>query len=170
MRLPCELCEGNHTLRRCPFLDEAKRALEDQPVAPLLLPPGYQKLAPSPSLVENTAAPLIGPAEVSVTESEPTESGADESPRSKRQLTRFSLQKFHLQIPQSLRIHLQMTPLPERVRMTPSRLFSSTPILMNIRAMCPLLYHRKELRQDHIRPYIRSHHQATWLCPLIGTN
>ena len=81
MRFPCELCEGNHTLCRCPFLDEAKRVLEDQPVAPLLLPPGYQKLAPSPSLVENTAAPLIGPAKVSVTESEPTESGPDKSPK-----------------------------------------------------------------------------------------
>ena len=57
-RFPCKLCEGDHAIHRCPFLDEAKRVLEDRPVLPVQLPPGYQKLLPSPSPVENPAGPL----------------------------------------------------------------------------------------------------------------
>jgi len=57
-RFPCKLCEGDHAVHRCPFLDEAKRVLDDHPVSPLRLPPGYKKLLPSPSLVENPADPL----------------------------------------------------------------------------------------------------------------
>jgi hypothetical protein len=53
--------------------------LEDRPVSPLRLPPGYKKLVPSPSLVENTAGPLKWSAEASVIENEPTESRPDES-------------------------------------------------------------------------------------------
>ena len=65
-RSPCMLCEGDHAIHRCPFLDEAKRVLEDRPVSPLRLPPGYQKLVPNPSIVENPAGPLKWSAEVSV--------------------------------------------------------------------------------------------------------
>jgi hypothetical protein len=78
-RSPCRLCEGDHAIHRCPFLDEAKRVLEDRPVSPLRLPPGYQKLVPSPSIVENPAGPIKWSAEVSVIENEPTESRPDES-------------------------------------------------------------------------------------------
>jgi hypothetical protein len=78
-RSPCLLCEGNHAIHKCPFLDEAKRVLEDRPVSPLRLPPGYQKLAPNPSIVENPVDPLKWSAEVSVIENEPTESRPDES-------------------------------------------------------------------------------------------
>ena len=53
--------------------------MEDHPVSPLRLPPGYKKLVPSPSLVENTAGLLKWSAEVSVIENEPTESRPDES-------------------------------------------------------------------------------------------
>ena len=65
-RSPCRLCEGNHAIHRCPFLDEAKIVLDDRPVSPLQLPPGYKKLLPSPSLVENPAGPLKWSAEAQV--------------------------------------------------------------------------------------------------------
>jgi len=78
-RFPCKLCEGDHAVHRCPFLDEAKRVLEDRPVSPLRLPPGYKKLLPSPSLVENPAGPLKWLAEASTIEDEPSESTPDES-------------------------------------------------------------------------------------------
>ncbi|WP_148091548.1 hypothetical protein, partial [Cronobacter sakazakii] len=55
--------------------------MEDRPVSPVKLPPGYKKLVPSPSLVENTAGPLKWSAEASVIENEPTESRPDESPK-----------------------------------------------------------------------------------------
>ena len=76
---PCQLCEGNHAIRRCPFLGEAKRVLEDRPVSPSQLPPGYKKLEPSPSLVENPVDPLKWSAEVSVIENELVESRPDDS-------------------------------------------------------------------------------------------
>jgi len=75
----CQLCEGNHAIRRCPFLDEAKRVLEDRPVSPSRLPPGYKKLKPSPSLVENPVDPPKRSAEASVIEIELVESRPDES-------------------------------------------------------------------------------------------
>ena len=78
-RFPCKLCEGDHAIHRCPFLDEAKRVLDDRPVSPLRLPPGYKKLLPSPSLVENPAGPLKWSAEASIIEDKPSESIPDES-------------------------------------------------------------------------------------------
>ena len=62
-----------------PFLDEAKRVLDDCPVLPLRLPPGYKKLLPSPSLVENPADPPRWSAEASIIEDKPSESTPDES-------------------------------------------------------------------------------------------
>ena len=53
--------------------------MEDRPVSPLRLPPGYQKLLPSPSLVENPAGPPRWSAEASIIEDEPSESIPDES-------------------------------------------------------------------------------------------
>jgi len=77
-KFPCKLCEGNHAIHRCPFLDEAKRVLEDRPVSPIRLPPGYKKLSPSPPLVENPAGPLKWSAEVSIVDNELSESIPDE--------------------------------------------------------------------------------------------
>jgi len=34
VKFPCRLCEGNHTLPRCPFLDEAKIILDNRPASP----------------------------------------------------------------------------------------------------------------------------------------
>ena len=78
-RFPCKLCEGNHAVHRCPFLDEAKRVLDDRPVSPLQLPPRYEKLLPSPSLVENPAGPLRWSAEVPIIEDKPSGSIPDKS-------------------------------------------------------------------------------------------
>ncbi len=52
-KIPGRLCEGDHVIHRCPFLDKAKRVLDNHPSSPLQLPPRYKKLLPSPSLVEN---------------------------------------------------------------------------------------------------------------------
>ena len=52
--------------------------MDDRPVSPLRLP-GYKKLLPSPSLVENPAGPLKWSVEVPVIEDEPAESIPDES-------------------------------------------------------------------------------------------
>ena len=53
-KFPCRLCEGDHALHRCPFLDEAKRVLDNHPASLLRLPPRYKKLLPGPSLAENS--------------------------------------------------------------------------------------------------------------------
>lgn len=52
-RTPCGLCEGDHRLPRCPFLNEAKRVLHNRPASPQRVPLGYKKFSPSPLLVEN---------------------------------------------------------------------------------------------------------------------
>ena len=78
LKFPCRLCEGDHAVHRCPFLDEAKRVLDDRPASPLRLPPGYKKLLPSPPLVENLAGPPLWSAEASIIENEPSESILDE--------------------------------------------------------------------------------------------
>ena len=38
LKFPCKLCEGDHAIQRCPFLDEEKRVLEDRLVSPIRLP------------------------------------------------------------------------------------------------------------------------------------
>jgi len=78
-RFPCKLCEGDHAIHHCPFLDEAKRVLDDCLVLPLRLPPGYKKLLPSLSLVENPADPPRWLAEASIIEDKPSKSTPDES-------------------------------------------------------------------------------------------
>jgi len=78
-KFPCKLCEGDHTVHHCPFLYEAKRVLDDRPVSPLRLPPGYKKLLPSPSLVENPADTPLWSAKTSIIGDEPSESISDES-------------------------------------------------------------------------------------------
>lgn len=78
-KFPCRLCEGDHAIHRCPFLDEAKRVLEDRPILRAQLPLGYQKLLPSPSLVEKLADPPRWSAEAPVIEDEPSKSIPDES-------------------------------------------------------------------------------------------
>ena len=52
--------------------------MDDRPVSPLRLPPGYKKLLPSPSLVENSAGPLRWSAEAPIIEDKPSGSIPDE--------------------------------------------------------------------------------------------
>ena len=78
-KFPCKLSEGDHAIHRCPFLDKAKRVLEDRPVSPLQLPPRYKKLLPSLSLVENPTDMPLWSAETSIIEDEPSESIPEES-------------------------------------------------------------------------------------------
>jgi len=77
-KFPCKLCEGDHAVHRCPFLDEAKRVLDDHPISPVRLLPGYKKLFLSPSLVENLVDTPLWSAETSIIEDEPFESIPDE--------------------------------------------------------------------------------------------
>ena len=73
------MCEGNHALHRFPFLDEAKSVLDNRPTSPQQLLPGYKKLLPSPSLVENlTDMPLLS-VEMPIIEDKPCESTPDQS-------------------------------------------------------------------------------------------
>jgi hypothetical protein len=67
------------------------------------------------------------------------------------QLTRSCLQS----------VHLRMIPSLKRKRTTPFKFFSSTQTPMSLGEILPFLYRRKEVHQSHIRPSIRSHHQAT---------
>jgi len=78
-KFPCKLCEDNHAVHRCPFLDEAKRVLDERLILSLRLPPGYKKLLSSPSLVENPADTPLWSAEASIIEDKPSESTPDES-------------------------------------------------------------------------------------------
>ena len=78
-KFPCRLCEGDHALHHCPFLDEAKRVLDNQPVSPQQLPPGYKKLLPNPLLVENMIDPPLESVETPIIEDKPFEYTSDQS-------------------------------------------------------------------------------------------
>ena len=52
VKFPCRLCEGNHPIHLCPYLDEAKRGLDNCPASPQRLPSSYRKLSLNPSLVD----------------------------------------------------------------------------------------------------------------------
>jgi len=78
-KFPCKLCEGDHVIHCCPFLDEAKRVLDNHPASPLRLPPGYKKLLLSPSLIENLTNTPFWSVEASFIEYKPPESIPDES-------------------------------------------------------------------------------------------
>ena len=71
-KFPFKLCEGDHAVHRCPFLDEAKRVLDDRSVSPLRIPPGYKKLLPSPSLVENLTDTPLWSVKASIIEDKPS--------------------------------------------------------------------------------------------------
>ena len=78
-KFPYKLCEGDHAVQHCPFLDEAKRVLDNRLVSLLWLHPGYKKLLPSPSLVENLADMPLWSVEASIIEDKPFEYILDES-------------------------------------------------------------------------------------------
>lgn len=77
-KFPCKLCEGDHVIYHCPFLYEAKIVLDDRPISLLRLPPGYKKLLPSSSLVENPDDTHLWTAEASIIEDKPYESTPNE--------------------------------------------------------------------------------------------
>ena len=78
-KFPCRLCEGNHVLHCCPFLDEAKRVLDNRPASPQQLPPGYKKLLLSPSLVENSTDTSLLSVESPIIEDKTSESTPNHS-------------------------------------------------------------------------------------------
>ena len=63
----------------CPFLDEAKRVLDNCPTSPLRLPPRYKKLLPSPSLVENPTDTPLWSIKASIIEDKPSKSAPNQS-------------------------------------------------------------------------------------------
>jgi len=72
------MCEGDHAIYYFPFLDEAKRVLDDRPVSLLRLPPRYKELLTNPSLVENLTDPPRWSVEASIIEDKPSESTPEE--------------------------------------------------------------------------------------------
>ena len=46
----CRLCEGNHPIHLDPYLDEAKKVLDNRPTSSQRLPSGYRKHSLNPSL------------------------------------------------------------------------------------------------------------------------
>ena len=51
VKFPCRLCEGNHPIHLCPYLDEAKEVLDNHPASMQRLPSSYRRLSLNPSLV-----------------------------------------------------------------------------------------------------------------------
>ena len=49
---PCRLCEGNHPIHLCPYMDEASKVLVNLIVSQPRHPTGYQKLSLDPLLVD----------------------------------------------------------------------------------------------------------------------
>ena len=78
-KFPCRLCEGDHALHHCPFLEKAKRVLDNCPASPQRLPPRYKKLLLSPLLVENLSDTPLLLVEVPIIEDKPSESMLDQS-------------------------------------------------------------------------------------------
>lgn len=52
VNIPCRLCEGNHSIHLCPYLDEAKKVLDNHPASPQRLRSSYRRLSLNPSLVD----------------------------------------------------------------------------------------------------------------------
>jgi len=78
-KFPFILCEGDHAIHRCPFLDEAKRVLDNHPASLQQLPPGYKELLSSPSLVEIPTDTSLLSVEAPIIEDKPFESTSDQS-------------------------------------------------------------------------------------------
>jgi len=79
IKLPCRLCEDIHPFHLCPYLDEAKRVLDNRPASPQRLPSGYRKLSLNPSLADEPTdlnQPLV---ETTLSESESYESIPDQN-------------------------------------------------------------------------------------------
>ena len=146
-KFPCRLCKGDHALHHCPFLDEAKRVLDNRLASLRRLPPGYKKLLPCSSLVKNmTDTPLLS-AEAPIIEDKPFESTSDQSQQAKKAVDPILSSKD----PPS-----NDTVTKENENGTVQILFINTDS-KNMGSIYPFLYHRKEVCQRFIQPFIRSH-------------
>ena len=66
---PYKLCEGHHAIHLCPYMDEAKRVLDNSTVSAPCLPVGYKQLSLSPSPVDSTISQdssLLDPAPLEI--------------------------------------------------------------------------------------------------------
>ena len=62
---PCKLCEGHHAIHLCPYMDEAKRVLDNSTVSTPCLLAGYKQLSLSPPPVDpsiDQESSLVDPA------------------------------------------------------------------------------------------------------------
>ena len=57
VKFPCRLCEGNHPIHLCPYLDGAKKVLDNHPASLHRLLSGYKRLSLNPSLVDKVTDP-----------------------------------------------------------------------------------------------------------------
>ena len=61
---PCKLCEGHHAIHLCPYMDEAKRVLDNLTVSTPRLPAGYKQLSlslPPADAVIGQGSSLVDP-------------------------------------------------------------------------------------------------------------
>jgi len=77
VKFPCRLCEGNHPIHLCPYLDEAKRVLDNHLASSQRLPSDYRKLSLNPSLVDEFTNQNQPSVETTLSESESYESIPD---------------------------------------------------------------------------------------------
>lgn len=52
VKFPCRLCEGNHPIHICPYMDEASKVLDNLTSLKTCLLTGYQNLSLNPPLVD----------------------------------------------------------------------------------------------------------------------
>lgn len=64
VKFPCRLCKGNHPIHLCPYLDEAKKVLDNCPASLQRIPSGYKRISLNPSLIDELTKknqPLVKP-------------------------------------------------------------------------------------------------------------
>jgi len=77
IKFPCRLCEGNHSIHLCPYLDEAKKVLDNRLSSPQRFPSGYRRLSLNPSLVDELTSQNQSSIKITLSESESYESIPD---------------------------------------------------------------------------------------------
>ena len=79
VKFPYRLCEGNHLIHICPYLDEDKKLLDNCPALPQRLSSGYRKLSLNPSLVDELTGQNQPSDKPTLSESESYESIPDQN-------------------------------------------------------------------------------------------
>ena len=79
IKFPCRLCEGNHLIHLCPYMDEASKVLDTLSAYDSSLPIGYRKFSSSPLLVDQVIDRDSSPVNSTLSESQSPESISGQS-------------------------------------------------------------------------------------------